>query len=140
MGIICCVTYILLHGPLFYTSTFWLLYGLIIKIKVIIITIIIIITESTVHFNRPDIVMVDDTMKETSLIDMANPSSHNLHSTMARKPQNFADLKEELIRMCQLKTTYIIPPVLSTASIALNKLHDSLKLITLRPALYVTMQ
>jgi hypothetical protein len=84
--------------------------------------------------------MVDDTIKETYLIDVTNPNSHNLHSTMTRKPQNYANLKEELIRMWQLKTTYIVPLVLSTAGISLNKLHDRLKLLTLRPALYVTMQ
>jgi hypothetical protein len=108
VGIICWVAYILLHGHLLYTSTFWLWCGLIIKIKVIIIIIIIILTESTVHYNRPDIVMVDDTTKEASLIDIANPNSHNIHSTMARKPQNYAYLKEDLIRMCQLQTTYTI--------------------------------
>ena len=85
-------------------------------------------------------VMVDDTIKEAYLIDVTNCNSYNLHSTMTRKPQNYANLKEELIRMWQLKTTYIVPLVLSTARIALNKLHDRLKLLTLRPALYVTMQ
>jgi len=59
---------------------------------------------------------------------------------MTRTPQKYANLKEELIRMWQLKTTCIMPPVLSTAGIALNKLHDSLKLLTLLSAPYVTMQ
>jgi hypothetical protein len=63
--------------------------------------------------------MVDDTIKEAHLIDAANPNSHNLHSTMAKKHQNYANLKEELIRMWQLKKTHTIPPVLSTAGIAL---------------------
>jgi hypothetical protein len=64
--------------------------------------------------------MVDDTIKEVYLIDVTNPNSHNLYSTMARKPQKYANLKEELIKMWQLKTTYIIPPVLSTVGIALH--------------------
>ena len=37
------------------------------------------------------------------------------------------------------KTPYIIAPVLSTAGIALNKLHDSLNCVLLT-ALYVTVQ
>jgi hypothetical protein len=98
-----------------------------------------IITDGSTHNNRPDIVTVDDTIKEACLIDVTNPNSHNLHSTMTRKPQKYANLKEKLIRMWQQKTTHIIPPVLSTAAIALNKLHDSFKLLTLRPALFVTM-
>jgi hypothetical protein len=36
--------------------------------------------------------------------------------------------KEELIRIRQLKTTYIIPLVLSTMDIGPKKLHESLKL------------
>ena len=67
-----------------------------------------IIADGSAHNNRPDIVMVDDTTKEASLIDIANPDSHKLHSTMARKPQNYADLKEDLVRTRQLKTTYTI--------------------------------
>jgi len=36
---------------------------------------------------------------------------------------------EELIRIGQLKTAYIIPLVLSTMDIGLDKLHESLKLL-----------
>jgi hypothetical protein len=35
---------------------------------------------------------------------------------------------------------YIIPPVLSTTGIIPNKLHESLKLLNLFPALYIQMQ
>ena len=69
----------------------------------IIIIIIIIIAESTVHNNRPDKIMVDDTIKAAYLIDVATPNSHNLHSTMTRNPHKYANLKEELIRMWQIK-------------------------------------
>ena len=41
--------------------------------------------------------------------------------------------------MWQLKTAYITPLVLSTADIIANKLHESLKLLHLRPALYILM-
>jgi hypothetical protein len=55
------------------------------------------------------------TIKETYFTDVANPSSHNLHSTMIEKLQKYADLKEQLTRMWQLKTAHIVPPVLSIA-------------------------
>jgi len=48
--------------------------------------------------------------------------------------------KEELIRIRQLKTTYIILLVLSTMDIGPKKLHESLKLPDLCPGLYILMQ
>jgi hypothetical protein len=67
------------------------------------------------------------------------PNSHNLHSTITEKLHKYTDLKEELIRIWQLKTAYIIPQVQSTTGIIRNKLHESLKLLNLRPVLYILM-
>jgi hypothetical protein len=50
------------------------------------------------------------------------------------------DLKDELIRIWQLKTAYIIPLVLSTMGVIPNKLHESLKLLNLHPDLYILIQ
>jgi hypothetical protein len=49
-------------------------------------------------------------------------------------------MKEELIRIWQLKTSYIIQLVLSTMCIVPNKLHESLKLRNLCPGLHILMQ
>jgi hypothetical protein len=49
-------------------------------------------------------------------------------------------LKVELIRIGKLKTAYIIPLVPSTADIVATKLHESLKLLYLRPTLYILTQ
>jgi hypothetical protein len=48
-------------------------------------------------------------------VDVAITKSHNRHCTVTEKLQKYADLKEELIRMWQLKTAQTIPAVLSTA-------------------------
>jgi hypothetical protein len=48
-------------------------------------------------------------------------------------------LKEELIRICQLKTAYLVPKVLPTAGVIWNKLHGSLKLLNFCPTLYILM-
>jgi hypothetical protein len=42
-------------------------------------------------------------------------NSHNLHSTITEKLQEYTDLKEVLIRAWQLKTPYIIPLAVYTA-------------------------
>ena len=48
--------------------------------------------------------------------------------------------KEEIIRIGQLKTAYIIPLVSSTMDIGPNKLHENLKLPNLCSGLYILMQ
>ena len=57
------------------------------------------------------------------LINVAIPSSHNLHSTMTEMLQKHADLKKELIRKWQLKTAHIITLVSPTKCIISNKLQ-----------------
>jgi hypothetical protein len=59
----------------------------------------------------------DKTVKKACLADVAISNSRNLHSTTAKKLQNYRDLKQ-LIRMRQLKTADIVQPVLSTTGIS----------------------
>jgi hypothetical protein len=86
-----------------------------------------------------DIVILDKTIKELYLTDTAIPNSHNLHSTITEL-QKYTALKEEHMRIWQLKTAYIIQLVPSTMVIIPNKLHGSLKLLNLRHALYILQQ
>jgi hypothetical protein len=46
-----------------------------------------IITDRTIHNNKPDIVLLDETIKEAHLIDVAILDSHNLYSTIAERLQ-----------------------------------------------------
>ena len=96
--------------------------------------------DRTTHNNRPDIVLLHNTIKEEYLIYAAIPNSHNLHSTFSDILQKYTDLIEELTSHLQLQTTYIIPLVLSTSGMIPNELHESLKLLNLPPALYIVMQ
>ena len=61
--------------------------------------------------------MFDKIIKQAYLIGAATPNSHILHSTLTEKFHKATDLKEELIRIRQLTTAYIIPLVLSTMGI-----------------------
>ena len=53
-----------------------------------------IITDRNIHNIKPDIVLLDETIKEANLIDVAIPDSHNLYSTITERLQKY---KEELI-------------------------------------------
>ena len=68
------------------------------------------------------------------------PNSHKLHSTITERLQKYADLKEQLVRIWQMKTAYILPLVLFTVGIVPDKLDESLKLLILRPSLYIVIQ
>jgi len=50
-------------------------------------------------------------------------------TTSPLKGSRSIDMKEELIRMQQLKTAYVIPLALPTMGIVPNKLYESLKLL-----------
>jgi hypothetical protein len=67
-------------------------------------------------------------------------NSYILRSTIIEKLQKYTDLKEDLIRIWQLQTVFIIPPVLSIVGIIGNKLHGSLKLLDFRPGVYILLQ
>jgi hypothetical protein len=73
-----------------------------------------IITDRTIHRNRPNTVMLDKTIKAAHSVDAATANSHRLHSTNTEKLQKYTDLKEEPIRTWQLQTACIVPLVLST--------------------------
>jgi hypothetical protein len=55
-----------------------------------------IIIDQTNHNNKPDIVLLDETIKEEYLIDVAIPDSHNLYNTNTERLQKYT---EELIRI-----------------------------------------
>jgi len=58
--------------------------------------------------------MCEKTTREAYLIDAVIPNCHNLHSTITKKLQKYADLKEELIKIWHLKMACTIPLVLTT--------------------------
>ena len=99
-----------------------------------------IMTDQTIHYNRQDIVILDRPIKETYLTDVAISNSHNPDRTITEKPQKYADLKEEVIRIWQLKMVYKVPLVLSIICYIPNKINENLKLLNLSPAVYILMQ
>jgi hypothetical protein len=66
--------------------------------------------------------MLDTTIKESYLTDVAIRTSHNLYSTITKKLPKYTDLKEEITRMWQLNAVCVVPLELSGAGIVLNKL------------------
>jgi hypothetical protein len=68
------------------------------------------------------------------------PNIRNLHNSITKKHRKCTDLKEKLKRTWQQITVYKKPFVLATMGIIPNKLHQSLKLLNLGPALHILIQ
>jgi hypothetical protein len=55
-----------------------------------------ILTDRTIHYNRPDITLLDRLNSKALIIDIAIPNSHNLQTTIPRKSQNTPNLRRKL--------------------------------------------
>lgn len=99
-----------------------------------------ILTDKTIHCNRPDITLVDKLNKITYLIDIAIPNTHNINKTITEKICKYTELKEEVLRIWKQTKVFIIPIVLSTTGVIPRHLHKSLKQIDLNPNIHITLQ
>ncbi|CAG4948141.1 unnamed protein product [Colias eurytheme] len=99
-----------------------------------------ILTDKTIHFNRPDITLVNKITKTAYLIDVTIPNTHNIQKSISEKLHKYTELKEEILRIWNLRTVYIIPIVLSCTGVIPTNLHHSLKLLDLPKNTYITMQ
>ena len=99
-----------------------------------------VMTDKTIHYNRPDIILTDKDNKVTFLIDIAVPNTHNLQKTIGEKINKYAELKEEVTRIWRQEKVYVVPIVVSTTGVIPNHLHHSLKLIDLKDSIFITLQ
>ncbi|CAK1579741.1 unnamed protein product [Parnassius mnemosyne] len=99
-----------------------------------------ILTDKTIHYNRPDIILQDKINKITYLIDIAVPNTHNIQKTITEKICKYAELKDEVTRIWRQEKVYVVPIVLSTTGVIPNHLLHSLTLLDLKETLYITLQ
>ena len=62
-----------------------------------------ILTDKTTHFNRPDITFMNKKTKNTYLIDIAVPNTHNLVKTITDKQNKYQELANEICAMWKQK-------------------------------------
>ncbi|XP_045503596.1 uncharacterized protein LOC123700429 [Colias croceus] len=99
-----------------------------------------ILTDKTVHHNRPDITLHDKKNKTIYLIDIAIPNTHNLSSTHTNKLSKYTDLSIELKTQWQVHTVKTIPIIISSTGVIPKTLHTSLKTLNLHPLTYALLQ
>ena len=98
-----------------------------------------ILTDKTMPFNRPDITFMNKKTKNTFLIDIAVPNTHNLAKTITDK-QNKYQLTNEICAMWKQTAVQVIPIVISSTGVIPKSLSRSLKRLGLHPNTYIQMQ
>ena len=99
-----------------------------------------IITDRTIHHNRPDITLHDKKHKTVYLIDVGIPNTHNLSATHSDKITKYIDLSIELKAQWQVNIVKTIPIILSTTGVIPITLHSSLQQLNIHPFLYRQLQ
>ena len=99
-----------------------------------------IITDRTVHHNRPDLTLHIKKLKTVYLIDIAIPNTHNLSSTFTEKITKYTDLSIELKSQWRVNTVKTVPIILSSTGVIPITLHSCLKQLNLHPLLYIQLQ
>jgi hypothetical protein len=105
-----------------------------------IIIIIIIITDKTIHLNRPDITFMNKKTKNTLLIDIAVPNTHNLAKTKTDKQNKYQELANEICAVWKGNTAHMIPIAISSTAVIPKSLSQSIKRLNLHPNTYIQMQ
>jgi len=78
--------------------------------------------------------------KNTSLIDIAVPNTHNLAETITDKQNKYQELANEVSAMCKQKAAKVIPIVISSTAVIPNSLSQSLTRLDLHPNTYIQLQ
>jgi len=99
-----------------------------------------ILTDKTIHFNRTDITLMNKKTKNTFLIDIAVPNTHNLAKTITNKQNKYQELANEICAMWKQKTAKVIPIVISSTEVIPKSLSQSLTRLNLHANTYTQLQ
>jgi hypothetical protein len=99
-----------------------------------------ILTDKTIPFNRADITFVNKKTKNTFLIDIAVPNTHNLAKTITDTQNKYQELANEICVMWKQKAAQVIPTVISSTGVILTSLSQSLTRLNLHPNTYTQLQ
>lgn len=99
-----------------------------------------IITDKTIHHNRPDITLIDKQKKTTFIIDVAIPNTHNIETTLSNKVTKYIDLSQEVKRIWKMDKVVIVPVIISATGVIPHKLLNSLSVLDIPKSTYITLQ
>ena len=99
-----------------------------------------ILTDKIIPFHRPDITFMNKKTKNTFLIDIVVPNTHNLAKTITDKPNKYQELANEICAIWKQKAAQVIPIVISSTGVNPKSLSQSLTRLNLHPNTYKQLQ
>jgi len=99
-----------------------------------------ILTDKTIPFNRPDITFMNKKTKNTFLIDIAVPNTHNHAKTITNKQKKYQEVANEICAIWKQKAAQVIPIVIASTGVIPNSLSQSLTRLNLHPNTYIQLQ
>ena len=97
-----------------------------------------IITDKTIHYNRPDITFLDKNNKSVFLIDIAVCNTHNLQTTYSEKLAKYLEIETKT--QWRVTTVRIVPIIISTTGVIPRTLHTSLYTLNIPSPTYKLLQ
>ena len=76
-----------------------------------------ILTDKTIPFNRLHITFMNKKTKNTFLIDIAVPNTHNLAKAITDKRNKYQELANEICAIWKQKAAQVIPIVISSTGV-----------------------
>ena len=99
-----------------------------------------ILTDKTVDFNRPDLILINKKEKNAIIIDVAVPLSHNVKKTENEKRSKYDNLRFEIKRLWKLNEVTIYPVVISAEGIVSTDLRDIFSALNIPTIILVESQ
>jgi len=88
----------------------------------------------------PDKTFMNKKTKNTFLIDITVPNTHNLARTVTDKQNKYQELANEIYAMWKQKAAQVIPIVISSTGVIPKSLSQSLTRLNLHPNTYIQLQ
>jgi hypothetical protein len=96
-----------------------------------------ILADKTIPFNRLYIIFMNKKTKNTFLINIVVPNTHNLTKTITDKQNKYQELANEICAMWKQNTAQVIPLVLLSTGVIPKSLSQSLKRLNMHPNTYI---
>ena len=80
-----------------------------------------IVTDQTIDYNRPDILLINQGEKTATLVEIAVPLTHNLKKTEAEKMAKYEELAFQLKSIWKLERVVIVPIIISAEGVISKK-------------------
>ncbi|CAH2255638.1 jg19332 [Pararge aegeria aegeria] len=90
-----------------------------------------IITDRYITANRPDIVLVDRSVRRAIIVDITIPHDDNLVKAEKEKVSKYLDLAHEITAMWNVESTVVVPIVVSFNGLLAKSFDQHLKKLSL---------